>query len=200
MAEQQPIVASEYHVVPLDASTFDAFCALVRKHNGVFGGCWCTWFHPQEDRSAGPDGESVKRRLVAEGRAHAALVMNQDRAVGWCEFGSPAELPRIYHRKEYEETAAMVAPYRITCFFVDRDHRRRGVASMALRGAVDLIARAGGGRVESYPVRPDPDKKISSSFLFSGTRHMFEAEGFQFDRQLGTKRAVMWREVAPDRR
>lgn len=30
---------------PLDMSTWDAFARLVERHNGVFGGCWCTWFH-----------------------------------------------------------------------------------------------------------------------------------------------------------
>ncbi len=35
--------------------------------------------------------------------------------------------------------------YRITCFFVDRDHRRNGVAGVALRGALELIAQGGGG-------------------------------------------------------
>jgi GNAT superfamily N-acetyltransferase len=41
--------------------------------------------------------------------------------------------------------------YRLTCFFVDRDYRRAGVAAAALQGALDLIAQAGGGVVEAYP-------------------------------------------------
>ena len=41
--------------------------------------------------------------------------------------------------------------YRITCIFVDRDYRQKGVAAVAVRGAVDLIAKAGGGVVEGYP-------------------------------------------------
>jgi hypothetical protein len=35
--------------------------------------------------------ESHKRRLVEEGRAHAALVYDGDEAVAWCEYGSPEE-------------------------------------------------------------------------------------------------------------
>jgi hypothetical protein len=38
---------------------------------------------------------------VDEGRAHAALVFDGEVAVGWCEYGTPEELPGIYHRKEY---------------------------------------------------------------------------------------------------
>ncbi|MEH0109712.1 hypothetical protein V6N00_08330 [Tersicoccus sp. MR15.9] len=48
------------------------------------------------------DGPTFKRRLVAEGVAHAALVFDGDDAIAWCEYGSPAELPHIYRRKEYD--------------------------------------------------------------------------------------------------
>ena len=32
-------------VKPLDTNTWDAVARLLERHNGVFGGCWCTWFH-----------------------------------------------------------------------------------------------------------------------------------------------------------
>jgi GNAT superfamily N-acetyltransferase len=80
------------------------------------------------------------------------MVFDGDVAVAWCQYGSPDELPSIYHRKEYEAGRVDKAPdYRLTCFFVDRSYRRRGVAAVALRGALDLIAKAGGGAVEAYP-------------------------------------------------
>ena len=49
--------------------------------------------------------KALKRRLVADGIAHAALVYDGDRAVAWAEYGSPEELPSIQHRKEYVATA-----------------------------------------------------------------------------------------------
>jgi GNAT superfamily N-acetyltransferase len=63
--------------------------------------------------------------------------------------------------------------YRITCIFVDRDYRRTGVAGVALRGALDLIAKAGGGVVEGYP-QDTQGKKISASFLYNTTRSLYE--------------------------
>ena len=135
----------------LTLETWDAFAALVEKHNGVWGGCWCVYFHPDgPERGQGADANRVlKRRLVEEGRAHAALVFDGDAAVGWCEYGTPEELPSIYHRKQYDADRDLLPDYRLTCFFIDRDYRRRGVATVALHGAVDLIARAGGGVVEA---------------------------------------------------
>ena len=191
-------MAHEYLIRPLAADTWDAFAALAEKHNGVWGGCWCTWFHERRKDAGGgdPDARSYKQRLVTEGRAHAALVFEADAAIGWCEYGPPSELPRIYHRKEYEAGVVTPPDYRITCFFVDRDHRRRGVSAAALAGALDLIATAGGGVVEAYP-RDTQGARVSASFLYNGTRSLFEEAGFVFDRPKGTVNCVMRTTVEP---
>ena len=186
-----------YAIRPLDASTWDAFARLAEKHNGMgFGGCWCTWFHLVGRPEGENKGRRLKERLVREGRAHAALVFDGDDAVAWCQYGSPAELPNIHHRKEYETTRTQEPPdYRITCIFVDRDYRRAGVAGVALRGALDLIATSGGGVVEGYP-QDTQGKKVGSSFLYNATRSLYEQTGFRYDRPKGKNHCVMRRTVA----
>jgi GNAT superfamily N-acetyltransferase len=189
---------SEYAVRALDASTWDAFARLVEKHNGCgFGGCWCTWFHTREGRPEGEVGRPWKERLVREGKAHAALVFDGDAAVAWCQYGSPEELPRIYHRKEWEAGLTGEPPaYRLTCIFVDRDYRRKGLAGVAIRGALDLIAKAGGGVVEGYP-HDLQGEKMRSQFLYSATRSLFEEIGFSYERPKGKKNCVMRTTVSP---
>ena len=189
---------SEYRLAPLDATTWPAFARLVDKHNGVWGGCWCTWFHTMaaEKTRTYEGNRALKEHLVREGRAHAALVFQGDDAVGWCQYGSPGELPNIYHRKEYLAGMVREPDYRITCFFVDRDHRREGLASLALAGALDLISQAGGGLVEAYP-QDAPATKASGSLLYSCTRGMFERSGFSYDRPKGLKHCVMRKVVGP---
>jgi hypothetical protein len=73
------------------------------KHNGAGFGCWCTWFH-QRRKDQGIDteieaGRPYKEWLVQRGKAHAAVVFDGDVAVGWAQFGPPAELPNIHHKK-----------------------------------------------------------------------------------------------------
>jgi GNAT superfamily N-acetyltransferase len=190
---------SDLTIKALTSETFDAFAALVERNGGMFAGCWCTKFHPD----CGEKGRSVegnralKQRLVAEGVAHAALVYDGARAVAWAEFGSPEELPDIQHRKEYLATAVRLPDYRVTCILVERGFRGQGLAAMALRGAVELIAHAGGGLVEGYPHDTAGVRKKNSSFLYNGTRTMYEREGFSYDRPKGQGNCVMVREVAP---
>ncbi|MGC4112147.1 MAG: GNAT family N-acetyltransferase [Nocardioides sp.] len=182
-------------VQPLTDATWAAFADLVERHNGVFGGCWCTWFHTMNDEKTRTyDGNrDLKQRLVHEGRAHAALVFDGDQAVGWCEYGSCAELPNIYHRKQYDEETDLRPDYRITCLFTDKRYRRRGVSALALQGALDLIAEAGGGVVEGYPHDPE-GRRVA--VLYNGTRAMFEREGFELVRRKGQRNTVMRRTVS----
>lgn len=187
---------ARFSVKPLDETTWPDFAELVEAHNGVWGGCWCMAFHleggfggrtPQQNRSD-------KKALVCSDKAHAALVYDGSNAVGWCQFGPPMELPRIKNKREYLARAKGLPDWRITCFFVHRDYRRRGVATTALTGALDLIARRGGGTVESYP-QAGRRKTISSGFLHNGTLAMFERAGFKRSRRLGKDRWVVIRRV-----
>ena len=183
-----------YRVEPLSTQTWDAFAALVERHNGVWGGCWCTYFQrapdtEQERQSLGH--REFKRRLVETGRTHAALVFDGDTAIAWAEFGTVPELPNIHHRKDWEKGVTQLPDFRITCLFVDRDHRRGGVAAVAVRGALALIAAAGGGLVEAYPHDLPEGKKTSASFLYNATRTMYERLGFRYERPKGKGNCVM---------
>jgi GNAT superfamily N-acetyltransferase len=119
-------------------------------------------------------------------------------AVAWGEYGSPEELPSIQHRKEY--VPERLPDYRVTCILVERGLRGQGLAAIALRGAVELIAQTGGGLVEGYPHDTGGVRKKNSSFLYNGTRTMYEREGFTYDRPKGLGNCVMVREVAPSTR
>lgn len=189
-----------YRIESLTAETWDAFAGLAERHNGVWGGCWCTYFHraadTEEQRQALGHRE-FKRALVEAGRTHAALVMDGDLAIAWAQFGTVPELPNIHHRKDWEKGLTRTPDYRITCLFVDRNHRRAGTAAVAVRGALGLIAAAGGGVVEAYPHDLPEGKKTSSSFLYNATRTMYERLGFTYDRPKGKSNCVMSTTVPP---
>ncbi len=186
---------AEYRVEALSARTWNAYARMMERHNGVFGGCWCTYFHTMagEKTYDADDNRALKQRLVQQGRAHAALVMDGDEAVAWAQFGTPEELPNIYHRKEYDAAGDPPPDYRITCIFVDKKHRRHGVTELALRGAVDLVARSGGGVVEGYPHDTSDGRRVS--VLYDATRAVYERAGFAYVRRKGLRNCVMRRRV-----
>ena len=181
---------------PLDADTWDAFAELVERNNGIFGGCWCIGYHPEAGQK-GVDYRTAKQERVRTGRAHAALVLDKDGlAQGWCQFGSPEELPGIKHLREYDKDPPVRPDWRITCFYVDRRHRGQGIARVALEGALDQIARAGGGLVEAIP-EVTAGRLAPGRFLFSATVELFEQYGFTRGRQVGKHAWIVSRVVDP---
>ena len=77
--------------------------------------------------------------------------------------------------------------WRITCFVVDKQHRRRGVASVALKAALEAIRKKGGGLVEAYPVSKTDQ---GSNYMYCGTVKMFEKVGFKTIAPLSTGRTA----------
>jgi GNAT superfamily N-acetyltransferase len=140
----------------------------------------------------------AKQARVAGDAAHAALVFEGDACLGWCQYGHPAELTRIKALKAYRSVGPEQADWRITCFFVDRAHRHRGVAAAALDGALAQIEAAGGGLVESFPEDVE-GRTTSGSFLHNATTDMFESRGFTRVHQLGTHRWLVTRRITATR-
>ncbi len=186
------MVTGSFRVAALDESTWPAYRALIELNNGVFGGCWCLGFHTEGAAKGQVRTFETKRELkharVLAGTTHAALVFDGDDCVGWAQFGTPAELPRIKSLKAYEAGLGDLPDWRIACCYVGKGHRRAGVSTAAIRGALDLIAQAGGGVVEGYP---EDGTEVPAGFLFNGALSTYEGAGFTRDRQIGKHRWVV---------
>ncbi|GAB3755866.1 GNAT family N-acetyltransferase [Microlunatus parietis] len=184
-----------YAITTLDASTWEPFADLVERNNGIFGGCWCIGFHTDRG-DPDLDNRTAKEQLVRTGRAHAALVLDEDGiARGWAQFGPKVDL-KIKHRIEYEKQPPPTPGWRITCIFTDKTHRRQGVARAALEGALDQIAARGGGLVEAISEVTD-GRVAQGRFLFSGTVELFEQYDFARLRQVGKHAWIVHRDLPP---
>jgi GNAT superfamily N-acetyltransferase len=121
-----------------------------------------------------------KRALVEQGSAHGILVYDQGEPVGWCQYGPREELPRIDNKRAYQGLGPKSAKklWRITCFAVLKAHRKRGVASAALKAALESIRRQGGGLVEAYPITRWLSRAFGNESTH-GTESMFVKAGFK---------------------
>ena len=129
-----------------------------------------------------------KRDLVEKVCAHGILVYADGEPVGWCQYGSREELPRVdssprYRRLALENRGERM--WRITCFVVDKGYRRRGVASAGLMAALEAMRKKGGGLVEAYPVSKTDQ---GSNYIYCGTASMFKKAGFKTITPLATGR------------
>ena len=165
----------------LTKRAWPAFESLFANHGGVWGGCWCMYFHSPGTFDAGAyeENKEAKRDLVEKGRAHGIIVFCGDDPVGWCQFGPKEELGRIDRKRGYIATAP--DPWRITCLFISPGHRRSGFAKLAVVESVRAMEKLGVKTVEAYPV----EGGSSATLLWAGTPHLFEEAGFSRVRPLG---------------
>ena len=97
--------------------------------------------------------------------------------VGWCSIGPRAGNTRL-------ATSKLIRPvddlpvWSIICVVVRGGHRRRGVTTPLIEGAVAYAAARGAPAVEAYPVDAQGGR-IDLTMAFVGTRAMFEKAGFE---------------------
>ena len=202
---------TEYSTKELSIKTWPDFEKLFTRKGLVGDGwwCWCTHHHvasysspqnkqPPTRAERAVENHRKKAQLVENGCAHGILVYANEEPVGWCQYGPGEELPRTDHSQNYRklglehETEKL---WRITCFVVDKQHRKRGVATAGLRAALEAIKEKGGGLVEAYPVSKTNQ---GSNYLYCGTAAMFAKAGFKPIAPLATGRTstvVMRRKI-----
>ncbi len=134
-----------------------------------------------------------KKDLVARGCSHGILVYSHGEPVGWCQYGPKEELPRIDAGSTYKKLSLDSQGrrlWRVTCFWVDRRHRNRGVASAGLAAVLESIRKRGGGLVEAYPAT---HKGFPADWF--GTVSMFKKEGFEVVAPFGKSNVLVRRTI-----
>lgn len=183
---------AEYTTRLLSDETWGDFAALVEANNGVWGGCWCMGFHPEgPDTTTRGANRAAKREHVRAGTVHQVLVYAGGECVGWCQFGTPTELPTIKNPKAYARELADLPDWRIGCIFTGKGHRRRGVAHAAVAAALAEIDRAGGGVVEAYPEQDADRPPQRGAYFHTGPESLYVAFGFSRVRRIAKWRWVM---------
>jgi GNAT superfamily N-acetyltransferase len=85
----------------------------------------------------------------------------------------------------------------LTCFYVRRGYRGRGVASALIAAAVSAARRARAPALEAYPV--DTDQPKSTSNVFTGTASSFVRVGFRTVARRAAARPIMRHDLPANR-
>ena len=180
-----------YRTRALTQDTWDDFAALVEANNGVWGGCWCMGFHTDGLTRDPAANRAAKQAHVRAGTVHQILVYAGDECVGWCQYGSPAEVSSIKNPAAYDRELVSLPDWRIGCIFTGSRHRGQGVARAAVAGALDAIRATGGGVVEAYPEQVEDRPPQRGAYLHTGPETLYADFGFTRDRRIAKWRWVM---------
>jgi len=166
--------------ISVSPATVDNFADLESLFGpkGGWSGCWCMWNRQTnsefEQQKYEPNRRAL-RQAIAEHRELGLLAYDGDSPVGWVAVAPRSEYRRL-DRSPVTKPVDDVAVWSVTCFVVAKTHRRKGVATALLAGAVQRAREQGATTVEAYPVAPDGD--MADSDAWHGIESMFVAWGF----------------------
>jgi GNAT superfamily N-acetyltransferase len=181
-----------FEMLPLTAARWRELEALFGPR-GACGGCWCMWWRlprAQWRRPKGQGNRKAFRRIVEAGAVSGVLAYTEGRPVGWCAIAPRSEYPALARSRVLKPVDDQPV-WSVTCFFVARPWRRRGVSTALLDAAVDFARTNGARIVEGYPVdaardQPDP-------FVFTGLPAAFRRAGFKEVLRRSPRRPIMRR-------
>ncbi len=117
-----------------------------------------------------------QERYVKAGHVPGLLAYEGDAPVGWIAIEPRAAFARLARSRTLAPIDDQPV-WSITCFFVARSHRGRGLTRALVEAAV-RYARARGARiVEAYPVEPARD--VADASMYHGAASTFRALKFE---------------------
>lgn len=180
-------------IVELTPDTWPAL-EILFSANKTVGSCFCCWFlrpHAELKADWGEGNKEHLRALVLEKAPLGLLAVENDEPLGWVAVAPRAAYPRLA-TSPITRSDAGPDTWSVTCFFVHRAARRRGLAGTLLDAAVDWARTQGAAAVEGHPVDTEGEKRGSGD-LYHGTLAMFLAAGFDLVDRRGTRRALVRR-------
>jgi GNAT superfamily N-acetyltransferase len=180
---------------PLDARTWPDLERLFGAR-GACGGCWCmAWRLPAKEfqKNKGEPNRNALRAIAESGAPAGVLAYIDGEPVGWCAV-APREIYRRLEKSRVLRPVDNRPVWSVSCLFIAKPYRRRGLSSALLRAAAQYAAERGATLVEGYPTAPA--QKLPDVFVWTGTLAAFERAGFRECARRSPSRPIVRLEVA----
>jgi GNAT superfamily N-acetyltransferase len=151
---------------------------LLFGRNGACGGCWCMYWKLRGkafSENTGDTARQMQKAIVDSKTTPGFLAYSEGYPVGWIAVEPRSAYPKLAHSRILKPVDDQPV-WSITCFFVERKHRRKGITVELLKAAIEYVKKQGGKIVEGYPV--DAQQGQADAFVFTGMASAFRKAGF----------------------
>jgi GNAT superfamily N-acetyltransferase len=162
---------------PLTQKLWRDFELLFGNH-GACGGCWCMYWKLRGkdfSENTGDVTRQMQKSIVDSKTVPGLLAYSEGYPVGWIAVEPRSAYPKLAHSRTFKPVDDQEV-WSITCFFIEKKHRRKGITVELLKAAVEHVKSLGGKIVEGYPV--DTKREEPASFIYTGTASAFKQAGF----------------------
>jgi GNAT superfamily N-acetyltransferase len=147
--------------------------------NGACAGCWCMYWKLRGkayEEARGYETRQMHKSIVDPGNVTGLLAYLHGEIVGWIAVEPRQAYPRLAHSRFLQPVDDQPV-WSVTCFFVAKGFRRKGITVELLKAAVEHVRNQGGKIVEGYPM--DSEKDLPASSVYTGTVSAFQQAGFK---------------------
>jgi len=166
---------------------------------GACAGCWCMfWLLPGKEWRAqkGAGNRKAMQKLVKAGRPPGLLAYVDGEPAGWCAVGPRTSYVRL-------ATSRILKPvdekpvWSVTCFFVAKPFRRRGLSVALLKAAAKFAGQNGAAFLEGYPT--ETKKEQPDVFVYTGLASAYRNAGFKEVARRSPTRPIFRKKLTPKR-
>ncbi len=171
-------MTTELSFKPLKRNLWTDLEELFGSH-GACAGCWCMFWKLRGkayDEAKGYETRQMHKSIIDSGTVTGLLAYLHGDVVGWVAVEPRSAYPKLAHSRALKAVDDQTV-WSVTCFFVAKGFRRKGITVELLKAAVEHVKKQGGTIVEGYPV--DAQKDMPAPFIFTGTASAFQQAGFQ---------------------
>ncbi len=166
----------EFH--PLTPDRWSDFEKLFGPR-GACGGCWCLfWKKPRKQYFADAyERNRLDQKMIVEGgTVPGILAYCEGEPVGWCAVEQRGNYPALERSRILKPVDDQLV-WSVTCFYVGKKFRNRGVTVALLKAAIHFVSSEGGKIIEGYPVDVVGGKS-PAAFIYTGIASAFRQAGF----------------------
>ncbi len=152
----------ELQVQPLTTPLWPAIEDLF-EGGGACQRCWCIYWRIVAAYRKRPPAANKEafQGIVEAGSPPGLQAFEGATAVGWCQLSPRDSLPWLDRTRPLKRVDALPV-WSISCFFVRKGYRKKGVTAVLIREALNAARNAGAPALEAYPL--DADLRSSSSW------------------------------------
>lgn len=150
-----------------------------------------SWRLPRAEfeRKKGRGNRNAMRRLVERGEQIGILAYLGGEPIGWCAVAPREVFLRLGNSRVLKPIDEKPV-WSITCFFIKKEFRRRGVSIQMLRGVIAECARKGARVLEAYPILPYATN-MPAAFAWTGFLSSFTRAGFREAKRWSPSRPIV---------
>ena len=124
----------------------------------------------------GAGNRKAMQTIIHSGKTPGILAFSRGRPVGWCSVAPRDHFPAL-GRSRILKPVDDLPVWSISCLFVEKNYRRKGLSIQLLKAAVDYVKTQGSAVVEAYTVEHKTDK-MPDVFAWTGLASAYTKAGF----------------------